>query len=145
MPDFRVESIQPDTLADAYPLVRSATRVTLERWTEYGAELLGSGGGVLAVKAPDDCIHGVAAFRPGCDLRYKASLDVDVFVAFDLRGDDRVRRALQGALERTADELGCDTVNYTVPGKNADPASAARAGLERMGLRLDTARFVRER
>jgi hypothetical protein len=144
MPDLRVESMQPDSLAEAYPLVRSATRVTLERWIEFGAELISNGGGVLAVKAPDDCIHGVAAYRPGRDLRHKEILDVDVFAAFDLRGDGSIRKALCDALDRIATDFGFNSVNFTVPGRNADPASAARAGLERMGLRLDTARFVRE-
>jgi hypothetical protein len=144
MPDLRVETIQPDSLADVYPLVRSGTRVTLERWIEFGVELLSTGGGVLAVKASDNCVHGVAAYRPGRDLRYKESLDVEVFVAFDLRGDDSIRNALCGALDRIANERGCKSVNFTVPGRSADPASAARAGLERIGLKLESARFVRD-
>ncbi len=143
MPELRVETIQHDSLADVYPLVRSGTRVPLERWMEFGIELLRTGGGVLAVKAPDHCIHGVAAYRPGRDLRHKESLDVDVFVAFDLRGDDSIRNALCSELDRIATELGCKSVNFTVPGRSADPASAARAGLERIGLKLETARFVR--
>ena len=143
MPDLRVEAIDSDSLADVYPLVRSGTQVTLERWIEFGVELLRTGGGVLTIKAPDECVHGVAAYRPGRDLRHKESLEVDVFVAFDLRGDDSIRNALCGELDRIATELGCKSVNFTVPGRSADPASAARAGLERIGLKLETARFVR--
>ena len=144
MPDLSVESIDSSRLADVYPLVRSATRVGLKRWVEFGRELFRAGGGVLAVTAPDKCVHGVATYRPGRDLRHVQSLDVDVIVAFDLRDDGRVRNALYSALERVAGELGCKSVNLTVPGKSADPASRARAGLERMGLKLETARFVRE-
>lgn len=65
-------------------------------------------------------------------------------VTFELRHDDRVREALCRNLERIAAEHGCSTVNYTVAGKNAEPASRARSGLERLGLRLDTASFIRE-
>ena len=144
MPDLRVEAIDSDSLADVYPLVRSGTQVTLERWIEFGVELLRTGGGVLTIKAPDECVHGVAAYRPGRDLRHKESLEVDVFVAFDLRGDDCIRTALCGALDRIANELGCKSVNFTVPGRSADPGSAARAGLERIGLKLETAQFVRD-
>ena len=139
-----VKSIGCGDLPDVYPLVRAATRVSLDRWTEFGAELLREGGGVLAVRAPDLCIHGVAAYRPTRDLRHDRCLDVEVIVAFDLRDDDRIRKALCRELERIAKRRGCKAVNFTLSGKSADPASRTRAGLERLGLRLDTARFVRE-
>ncbi len=99
---------------------------------------------MLAVLAPDECIHGAAAYRPGLNLRHEQSLDVEVIVAFDLRGDDRVRKVLCEELERIAARLGCGTLNFTVPARSAEPSSRARSGLERLGLRLDTARFVRE-
>lgn len=144
MQDFRVESLGPDQLAQVYPLVRAATRVSLKRWEEFGRELLAGGGGVLALTAPDKCIHGAAAYRPGRNLRHEQSLDVEVIVAFDLRGDDRVRETLCRELERIAARLGCSTLNFTVAAEKAEPASSARNGLERLGLRLDTAGFVRE-
>lgn len=144
MPDLTVEMIDADRLSQVYPLVRSATRVGLERWKEFGRDLLRDGGGVLAVLAPDHCVHGVAAYRPSRNLRHQQSLDVEVIVGFDLRGDDRVRQALCGELERIAVGLGCSAVNFTVAAKSAEPSSRARSGLERLGLKLDTASFVRE-
>lgn len=144
MPDFSVQSIGVDRLAQVYPLIRSATRVNLDRWEEFGRELLDAGGGVLAVIAPDDCIHGVAAYRPNRTLRHEQSLDVEVIVTFELGPDDLVRQALCRDLERIALELGCAAVNFTVAAKNAEPASRARSGLERLGLKLETASFVRE-
>ena len=144
MPDLSVKSIDTSGLAHVYPLIRSATRVSLKRWTEFGEDLLGAGGGILAVTAPDGCIHGVAAYRPRRDLRHEQSLDVEVIVAFDLSGDDHIRESLCGELERIAAERGCQAVNFTVSGRSAEPASRARAGLERMGLKLETAGFVRE-
>ena len=144
MPDLTVQPIGMDRLADVYPLVRSATRVSLERWEEFGRELLSSGGGVIAVIAPDECIHGVAAYCAGRNLRHKQSLDVKVIVAFDLREDDRVRALLCCELERIAAASRCSVLNLTVAGKNAERFSRTRSGLERLGLKLDTASFVRE-
>ena len=144
MPDLTVRPVGVDHLAQVYPLIRSATRVSLERWREFGRELLDKGGGVLAVFAPDECIHGVAAYRPSRNLRHEQTLDVEVIVAFDLRGDDRVRAALCRELEHIATECGCGTVNFTVAAKSAERSSSVRSGLERLGLKLDTASFVRE-
>ena len=144
MPDLIVESVGLHRLAEIYPLIRSATRVSLERWKEFGKELLDGCGGVLAVTAPDDCVHGVAVYRPVGNLRHQQTLDVEVLVAFELRGDDRVRTLLCHELERIALDLKCSAVNFTVNAKTAEPSSPARESLERLGLRLDTARFVRE-
>jgi hypothetical protein len=144
MQDLTVESMSADQLAQVYPLIRSATRVSLERWDEFGRELLAGGGGVLAVMAPDRCVHGAAAYRPCRNLRHEMSLDVEVIVAFDLRGDDRVRAALCRELEQIAARLRCTAVNFTVAAKSAEPSSSTRSGLERLGLRFDTASFVRE-
>jgi hypothetical protein len=144
MPDLIVESVDVHRLAEVYPLIRSATRVSLERWLAFGKELLAGAGGVLAVRSPDDCVHGVAAYRPVGNLRHEQTLDVEVIVAFELRGDDRVRELLCRELERLAADLNCSAVNFTVNAKSAEASSRARDGLERLGLRLDTACFVRE-
>jgi hypothetical protein len=144
MPDLSVEPVGVEGLALVYPLIRSAAHVPLDRWLKFGRDLLNNGGGVLAVTAPDDCVHGVAAYRPRFGLRHEQALDVEVIAAFDLRCDDRVRTALCDALDRIAAELGCTAVNFTVAGRNAEPRSVGRSGLERLGLKLDTAGFVRE-
>lgn len=144
MKDLKVEHLGVGQLAQAYPLIRSATRVSLKRWEEFGRDLLASGGGVLIVAAPDECIHGAAAYRPSLNLRHERSLDVEVIVAFELRGDGRVRQLLYRELERIAAKLGCSALNFTVSARSADPSSSVRSGLERLGLRLDTAGFVRD-
>ena len=144
MQNFIVKSLRVDQLEQVYPLIRAATRVSLSRWKEFGGELLAGNGGVLAVTAPDKCIHGAAAYRPNRNLRHEQSLEVEVIVAFDFRGNDEVRTVLCRELERIAADLRCNALNLTVTGKCADPASNVRAGLERLGLRLDTASFVQE-
>jgi hypothetical protein len=145
MQDLRVEPLDVERLAEAYPLIRSATRVSQQRWEEFGRELICGGGGVLAVTAPDGCIHGVAAFRPSPSLRHQQSLDVEVIVAFELSGDDRVREQLCSTLEQVAATHRCRTVNFTMlPRSYGEPLSPARAALERLGMRLETLNFVRD-
>lgn len=144
MRDLIVQQLSFDRLREAYPLIRSAAHVGLERWLEFGSELFKVGGGVIAILGADQCIHGIAAFRPRTHLRHARGLDVEVMVAFDLRGNDRVKRMLHEELERIGRDRGCRTIYFTVAAKNADPCSAGRAGLERLGLKLETAGFVRE-
>ena len=145
MQDLKVRSLDVEGLGSAYPLIRSATRVSQQRWEEFGRELIEGGGGVLAVISPDGCIHGVAAFRPGPSLRHEQSLEVEVIVAFELHGDDRVREQLCTTLERVAAAYRCRSVNFTVAARNnGEPFSPARAALERLGMKLETVNFVRE-
>lgn len=144
MQDLNVQYLGVEQLTQAYPVVRTGMHVSQERWEEFGRELLADGGGVLAVTAPDGCLHGIAAFRPASNLRYGQSLDVEVIVAFELSGDDRVREALCQELERIATARGCKVLNLMVAAKSLDPESHMRTGLERLGLTLDTVRFARD-
>jgi hypothetical protein len=145
MQDLKVRSLDARQLGSAYPLIRSATHVSQQRWEEFGRELIESGGGVLAVISPDGCIHGVAAFRPSPNLRHEQSLDVEVIVAFELQGDDRVREQLCSELRHVAAAYRCRTVNFTMAARNyGEPLSPARAALERLGMRLETVNFIRE-
>jgi len=145
MPNLSVLSIGRERLAQAYPLIRSAARVTPERWQEFGEELIAHGGGVLIATAEDGCVHGVAAFRPSGNLRHLRSLEVDIIVAFELRCGARVRDSLRAALDEIAINQGCRSVNLTMAAKAyGDPASPARTGLEQLGLTLETVSFVKE-
>ena len=112
MQDLKVECLDVARLADAYPLIRSATRVSQQRWEEFARELVAGGGGVLAVVAPDGCVHGVAAFQPEPNLRHEHSLDVHVLVAFALGGNDYVRERLFSALEAIATTNRCRSVAH---------------------------------
>lgn len=144
MPDLKLRNLAGRQLLEAYPLVRSATRVSQERWEEFGRELIAGGGGVLAVTAPDGCIHGVAAFRPRHNLRHRQSLDVEVFVAFELGSDHRVRERLYAALERLGENLGCETLTLTTAARGYEvPVTGSRRSLEELGLKLETLNFTR--
>ena len=144
MEDWTVRRLDAECLADAYPLVRSATRVSQQRWETFGEALIAGGGGILAVGAPDGCVHGAAAFRRSIDLRHEQALDVMLFAAFALGGDDPVRARLYAALEEVAANEGCKTISVTMDARSCgDPNSACRAAVERFGLSVDTVGFVR--
>lgn len=145
MQDLKVRSLNVERLGEAYPLIRSATRVSQPRWEAFGRELIAGGGGLLAVISPDGCIHGVAAFRPGPNLRHEQSLDVEVIVAFELQGNNRVREQLCSRLDEIAATHSCQTINFTMAARSyGEPFSRARAALERLGMKLETMNFVRD-
>ena len=145
MQDLSVQSLGVERLSEAYPLIRSATRVSQRRWEAFGRELISGGGGILAVISPDDCIHGVAAFRVGPNLRHEHSLNVEVIVAFELHGSDRVREQLCSKLEEVAAEHCCRTVHFTMEARSyGERLCPARAALERLGMTLETVNFVRD-
>ena len=61
MPAFTIEHLDEHKLLDAWPLLRSAGVEPLPDWWENEAlVLMRRGGGVLAARAPDGSVHGVA-------------------------------------------------------------------------------------
>lgn len=144
MPDLRLSRLDESRLPLAYPLIRSAARVSQARWEAFARQLIAAGGGILVASADDGCVHGVAAFRRTGSLRFERALQVDILVAFELSRGAPVRRALCDGLEEIARETGCRGIVFTTPARNADPASAGRSGWEALGCRLETVGFVRE-
>ncbi|WP_166039014.1 hypothetical protein [Sphingosinicella sp. YJ22] len=143
MPDLSLSRLDEGQLALAYPLIRAAARVSLERWKTFARQLIASGGGILAVGADDGCLHGVASFREVGSLRFERSLQVDILVAFELSRMAPVRRALCAGLEGIAREMGCRSIIFTTAARNAEPASAGRLSWEELGLKMETVSFVR--
>lgn len=144
MKDWTVRRLDAGDLAEAYPLIRTATRVSIERWKEFGRALIAGGGGVLVVGAPDGCIYGAAAFRAALDLRHEKALDVVLLASFALGSDDPVRERLHAALEQVAADEGCRTINVAIAARSCgQTGSTCRAALERFGLSLETMNFVR--
>lgn len=145
MPDLEIQILGHERLADAYPLVRSGSRVSLQRWMEFGRQLNTANGGVLAVVGADNCVHGVASFRPRPNLRHRQSLDVELFVAFELPGTKEVRAMLYEGLERLAAERQCESLTLTTAAKGYEiPLSGSQAALENLGLKLETLNYTRE-
>jgi hypothetical protein len=145
MPDLEIQILDHERLADAYPLVRSGSRVSLQRWMEFGRQLNTANGGVLAVVGADNCVHGVASFRPRPNLRHRQSLDVELFVAFELPGTKGVRAMLYEGLERLAAERQCESLTLTTAAKGYEiPLTGSQTALENLGLKLETLNYTRE-
>ena len=143
MPQLHVLPLHEHQLALAYPLVRSAVRVTAQRWETFARDLIGSGGGLLAVQADDSCLYGVAAFRQLGSLRHDRCLKVEILVAFELSTLSPVRKSLCDALEMLARENGCQNIVFTMAATgHADPDSASRASWEELGTEMETVEFV---
>lgn len=144
MPDLSLSRLDEGQLALAYPLIRSAARVSLDRWKTFARQLIASGGGILAVEADGGCLHGVAAFRQVGSLRFERSLQIEILVAFELSRMAPVRRTLCAGLEDIAREMGCRNIVFTTAARNADPSSAGRLSWEELGLKMETVSFVRQ-
>jgi hypothetical protein len=137
MPDFRVFELEERQLAQAYPLVRSATGVTSPRWQDFAHETFVAGGGVLGVETEDGCLYGLAAFRSQDTLRHGAALCVELLVAIDLASGHPVRTALCRRLDMIARDRGlCSIIVSTRPG-------CLTVGWSDCDLEADTVDYVR--
>jgi hypothetical protein len=108
IPELDVIELDQDELALAWPLVRaSSPELQLEGWQTFAEALIDRGGGVLAVAAPDQALHGVATYEPIEKPRFGRMLHVDTLVIFELSGSAPTRKVLVGALRQVAAALGC--------------------------------------
>lgn len=135
MPTLDLEELGPERADLAYPLIRMVTPdVTAERWREYAGALVGGGGGLLAVLAGQDSLHGIAAFRI-MDALSGRVLQVEVFVTFELSAKAPVRRTLLNGLERRAAAAGCTTLSLSLPSRGYLPDESDKAkGWSMLGL-----------
>lgn len=144
MPKLFVSNLEPGQMAEAYPLIRRSARVSPEEWEKFGRKLADQGGGVLAVRAEDRQVHGVAAYLPVASLKHGKALRVEAIAAFELGHVSLVRNALSTALDRLAEEKGCQVVMISLDAKGlSSPRSRRRLGWESLGLTAETIEFVR--
>jgi hypothetical protein len=144
MPRLSVSNLEADGMAEAYPLIRRQARVGAERWQEFGRQLASRGGGVLAVRAEDERVHGVAAYVPVVSLRHGTALRVEAIAAFELGHVALVRNTLSAALDELARRLGCEVVMVSLDARGlSSPRSRRRRGWEALGLSAETIDFVR--
>nr|NUR37334.1 hypothetical protein [Sphingomonas sp.] len=118
MPAFTIEHLGEQTLLDAWPLLRSAGAEPLPDWWENeGLELMRRGGGVLAARAPDGAVYGIATYE--CVHRSHAGsvLAVDRLVTFELNRKEPVKEALGGALHMIASAFCCSSIALPLPAK----------------------------
>ena len=144
MPKLLVSNLEPECMAEAYPLIRRLARVGPDRWEAFGRHLASQGGGVLAVRDEDDRVHGVAAYLPVASLKHGQALRVEAIAAFELGHISLVRNALSTALDKLARQKGCEVVMISLDAKGlTSPRSRRRRSWESLGLTADTIEFVR--
>jgi hypothetical protein len=144
MPKLLVSNLEPERMAEAYPLIRRMARVEPDRWEAFGRHLVSQGGGVLAVRAEDERVHGVAAYLPVASLKHGHALRVEAIAAFELGHVSSVRNALSAALDRLAREKGCEVVTISLDAKGlTSPRSRRRRSWESLGLTAEAIEFVR--
>jgi hypothetical protein len=144
MAELSVGLLDPGQLLQAYPLVRSITHVTQERWLTFARELSDAGGGIIGATGPDGCLHGLAAFRQYGTLRHGLSLQVEILVAFEISRQAPVRKSLCDSLEVMARERGCQHIVFTMAARShGEPGSAPRVSWEQLGTRMETVEFVK--
>lgn len=144
MPNLSVSNLQPEQMMEAYPLVRRSARVEASDWARFGSKLTEQGGGILAVRAEDGQVHGIAAYLPVANLRHGKALRVEAFAAFELGHVSLVRNRLSSALDSLAREQGCQVVMISLEAKGvSSPRSRRRRGWETLGLTAETIGFVR--
>jgi hypothetical protein len=111
-----IEALRESELSEAWALARSSGSFANEDWwVAEGCDLIAGGGGVLAARATDGQLHGVATFEaPKPSGR---TLIVRVLITFELSRSAPSRRALLASLTRIATKLGCTQIVLPVSAK----------------------------
>ena len=127
MPAFTIEHLDEEKLLDAWPLLRSRGSDPLpDWWTNEALELMGRGGGVLAARAPDGSVHGVATYECVHRPRRGPVLAVNRLVTFELNRKEPVKEALAGALHMIASTFRCSAIELPLPAKSQPSLAGAQ-------------------
>ena len=118
MPQFGIEHLSEERLAEAWAVARmSRSHAYCDWWVSESVALIARGGGILALRAPDHAIHGIATYEVARKARLGRVLLVDTLVAFELNGRAPVRHALRDALELLASAFDCRSILLPLPSK----------------------------
>lgn len=118
MPQFAIEHLSEDRLAEAWPVVRqSHSHANADWWISEGSALIERGGGILAARGPDGTIHGIATYEVSRKALLGRVLAVDALIAFELSRRAPVRHALCNALELLASAFDCRSIVLPLPSK----------------------------
>jgi len=108
---FTIEHLEESAILDAWPLLRSAGSEPLPDWWENEARaLIGRGGGVLAARAPDGSVHGLATYECVHRQPKGSVLAVDRLVTLELNRKEPAKEALGGALRMIACAFCCSAI-----------------------------------
>lgn len=111
MAQFTIEHLTEDQLLEAWPVVSmSHSHANADWWASEGAALIERGGGILAARAPDGTIHGVATYEVARKALLGRVLAVDTLITFELRHGAPARHALCDALDLAAAAFDCRSI-----------------------------------
>lgn len=112
-----VEALKMDKLSEAWALARSSGSYSNEdSWVAESTDIIAAGGGVLAARATDGRLHGVATFRAPRRPN-EETLIVPMLVTFELARTAPAMNALLHSLKRIATKLECTHVLLPLSGK----------------------------
>jgi hypothetical protein len=118
VPHFAIEHLDEERLLEAWPVVRMANiHANADWWLSEAAALIDRGGGILAARAADGSIHGVAAYEVARNPRLGRVLSVNTLVTFELSRRAPVRHALCDGLELLASAFDCHGMLLPLPSK----------------------------
>lgn len=119
MQHFTIEHLPEDQLAEAAALVRMAIGNCNPEWWEAGVrELISRGGGVLAARAGDRSVHGVATYEVIKRRHTGPVLAVETLASFDLSRKQPAKQALVKALDLISAAFGCRAIALPLPAKD---------------------------
>ena len=118
MAQFTIEHLSEDQLLDAWPVVcMSHSHASPDWWVSEGSALIERGGGILAARAPDGTIHGIATYEVTRRALLGRVLAVDTLIAFELSRRAPARHALCDALDLLASAFDCRSIVLPLPSK----------------------------
>jgi hypothetical protein len=108
MGQFTIDHLSEDGLLHVWPVVRMAhSHANANWWLSEATALIGRGGGILAARAPDGIIHGVATYEVAKKALLGRILAVDTLITFELSRRAPARHALSDALELLRHAFDC--------------------------------------
>jgi hypothetical protein len=118
MAQFTIEHLSEDVLLHAWPIVRmSHSLANPGWWVSEATALIERGGGILAARAPDGTIHGVATYEVAKKALLGRVLAVDTLITFELSRRAPARRALCDALDLLGHAFDCRNIVLPLPSK----------------------------
>jgi hypothetical protein len=127
---LKVQTLGPEHIAQAYPLIQAALpEVSLDAWVDFARALMHPrdrpDSGLLGVVSEQGYLTGLSSYRVARDLLHGRTLAADHFVAIDLFDRRAVVHALADAIEALAREQQCRAVHTTLQEKGglSGPAS----------------------
>jgi hypothetical protein len=115
---FAIDHLNPDQLREAWPVVRmSDSLANCDWWMSEAAQLIERGGVILAARATDGNIYGVATYAVAKKPLVGRVLTVGTLITFELSRRAPARHALHEALELLANAFDCRSIVLPLPSK----------------------------